>query len=67
MFTTISRSMNVFNDNDVIMLLVVDDHSGDQRSQLIFLLDLILISVKIIHVMITQKYFISCLPTNTLL
>jgi hypothetical protein len=67
MFTTISRSMNVFNDNDVIMLLVVDDHSGDQRSQLIFLLDLILISVKIIHVMISQKYFISCLPTNTLL
>jgi hypothetical protein len=54
MFTTISRSMNVFNDKDVIMLLVVDDHSGDQRSQLIFLLDLILISVKIIHVMISQ-------------
>jgi hypothetical protein len=46
--------MNVFNDKDVIMLLVVDDHSGDQRSQLIFLLDLILISVKIIHVMISQ-------------
>jgi hypothetical protein len=54
MLTTISRSMNVFNDKDVIMLLVVDDHSGDQRSQLIFLLDLILISVKIIHVMISQ-------------
>ena len=54
MFTTISKSMNVFNDKDVIMLLVVDDHSGDQRSQLIFLLDLILISVKIIHVMISQ-------------
>ena len=54
MFTTISKSMNVFNDKDVRMLLVVDDHSGDQRSQLIFLLDLILISVKIIHVMISQ-------------
>ena len=54
MFTTISRSMNVFNDKDVIMLLVVDDHSGDQRSQLIFLLDLILISVITIHVMMPQ-------------
>jgi hypothetical protein len=54
MFTTISKSMNVFNDKDVIMLLVVDDHSGNQRSQLIFLLYLILISVKIIHVMISQ-------------
>jgi hypothetical protein len=54
MFTTTSKSMNVFNDKDVIMLLVVDDHSGDQRSQLIFLLDLILISVKIIHAMISQ-------------
>jgi hypothetical protein len=34
--------------------IVVDDHSGDQRSQLIFLLDLILISVITIHVMISQ-------------
>jgi hypothetical protein len=34
----------VFNDKDVRMLPVVDDDSGDQRSKLIFLLDLILIS-----------------------
>jgi hypothetical protein len=54
MDTTISGSMNVFNDKEVRMLLVVDDHSGDQRSQLIFLLDLILISVITIHVMISQ-------------
>ena len=45
MDTTISGSMNVFNDKEVRMLLVVDDDSADQRSQLIFLLDLILISV----------------------
>jgi hypothetical protein len=53
MFTTTSRSMNVFNHKEV-MLLVVDDDSGDQRSQLIFLLYLILISVITIHVMISQ-------------
>jgi hypothetical protein len=41
-------------DKDIRMLLVVDDDSGDQRSQLIFLLDLILISVITIHVMISQ-------------
>ena len=34
--------------------IVVDDHSGDQRSQLICLLDLILITVITIHVMISQ-------------
>jgi hypothetical protein len=50
----ISLFLNVFNDKEVRMLLVVDDHSGDQRSQLIFLLDLILISVITIHVMISQ-------------
>ena len=33
---------------------VVDDHSGDQRSQLIVLLDLILITVTTINVMISQ-------------
>ena len=33
MFTTTSRSINVLNDKDVRMLLVVDDYSGDQRSQ----------------------------------
>jgi hypothetical protein len=44
----------VFNDKDVRMLIVVDDDSVDQRSQLIFLLDLILISVLTIHVMISQ-------------
>jgi hypothetical protein len=54
MFTTTSRSINVFNDKNVRMLLVVDDDTGDQRSQLIFLLDLILISVMTIHVMISQ-------------
>jgi hypothetical protein len=43
----------VFNDNDVRMLIVVDDDPVDQRSQLIFLLDLILISVLTIHVMIS--------------
>ena len=53
MFTTTSRSINVFNDKDVRMLLVVDDDTGDQRSQLIFLLDLILISVITMHVMIS--------------
>ena len=52
MFTTTSRSINVFNDKDVRMLLIVEDDSGDQRSQLIFLLDLLLISVITIHVMI---------------
>jgi hypothetical protein len=45
MFTTTSRSINVFNDKNVRMLLVVDDDSEDQLSQLIFLLDLIIISV----------------------
>ena len=54
MFTTTSRSINVFNDKDVRMLLVVDNDSVDQRSQLIFLLDLILISVITIHVIISQ-------------
>ena len=54
MFTTISRSMNVFNNKTVRILIVVDDHSGDQRSQLIFLLDLILISVITIYAMISQ-------------
>ena len=49
MDTTISESMNVFNHKEVGMLLVVDDDSGDQRSQLIFLLDLILISVTTIY------------------
>ena len=44
----------MFNDKDGRMLLVIDDGSGDQRSQLIFLLDLILISVITIHVMISQ-------------
>ena len=44
----------MFNDNDVRMLIVVDDDPVDQRSQLIFLLDLILISVITIHVMISQ-------------
>jgi hypothetical protein len=44
----------VFNDKNVRMLIVVDDDSVDQRSQLIFLLDLILISVLTIHVMISQ-------------
>jgi hypothetical protein len=47
-------SINVLNNKEVRMLLVVDDDSGDQRSQLIFLLDLILISVITIHVMISQ-------------
>ena len=54
MFTTTSRSINVFNDKDVRMLFVVDEDSGDQRSQLIFLLDVILISVITIHVMMSQ-------------
>jgi hypothetical protein len=54
MFTTTSRSINVLNDKDVRMLFVVDDDSGDQRSQLIFLLDLILINVRTRHVMISQ-------------
>ena len=54
MFTTTSRSINVLNDKDVRMLFIVDDHSGDQRSQLIFLLDLILIIVITMHVMISQ-------------
>jgi len=54
MDTTLSGSMNIFNDIGVRMLLVVDGDSGDQRSQLIFLLDLILISVITIHVMISQ-------------
>jgi hypothetical protein len=54
MFTTTSRSIHVFNDKDVRMLIVVDDDPVDQRSQLIFLLDLILISVLTIHVMISQ-------------
>jgi hypothetical protein len=44
----------VFNDKDIRMLIVVDEDSGDQRSQLIFLLDLILISVITIHVMMSQ-------------
>ena len=44
----------MFNDKDVRMLFVVDEDSGDQRSQLIFLLDVILISVITIHVMISQ-------------
>ena len=39
---------------DVTMLLAVDDDSGDLRSQLLFLLDLILISVITIHVMMSQ-------------
>ena len=54
MFTTTSRSINVLNDKNGRMLLVVDDDSVDQRSQLIFLLDLILIIVLTIHVMISQ-------------
>jgi hypothetical protein len=54
MFTTTSRSINVLNVKDVRMLLVVDDDSGDRRSQLIFLLDLILISVITIHAMMSQ-------------
>ena len=41
MDNAISGSMSVFNDKEVSMLLVVDDDSGDQRSQLIFLLDLL--------------------------
>jgi hypothetical protein len=54
MFTTTSRSINVLKVKDVTMLLVVDDDSGDLRSQLLFLLDLILISVITIHVMMSQ-------------
>jgi hypothetical protein len=54
MFSTTSRSINVFSVKYVRMLLVVDDDSGEQRSQLIFLLDLILISVITIHIMISQ-------------
>ena len=54
MFSTTSRSINVFKVKYVRMLLVVDDDSGEQRSQLIFVLDLILISVITIHVMISQ-------------
>ena len=54
MFTTTSRSINVFNDKDVRMLLVVDGYSVDQRSQLIFLLDVMLISAITIHVIISQ-------------
>ena len=54
MFTTTSRSINVFNDKEVRMLLVVDGYSVYQRSQLIFLLNLILISVITIHVIISQ-------------
>jgi hypothetical protein len=38
MDTAISGSVSAFNDTEVRMLLVVDDDSGDQRSQLIFLL-----------------------------
>jgi hypothetical protein len=44
----------VFNDKDIRILIVVDEDSGDQRSQLIFLLDVILISVITIHVMMSQ-------------
>jgi hypothetical protein len=54
MFTTTSRSINVLKVKDVTMLLVVDDASRDLRSQLLFLLDLILISVITIHVMMSQ-------------
>ena len=54
MDTTISGSINVFNDKEIRMYLVVDGYSVDQRSQLIFLLDLLLISVITIHVMISQ-------------
>jgi hypothetical protein len=50
MFITTSRSIHVFNDKDVRMLIVVDDDPVDQRSQLIFLLELILINVLTIHV-----------------
>jgi hypothetical protein len=46
----VNTESNHIIDKDVRMLLVVDDDSGDQRSQLIFLLDLILISVITIHV-----------------
>ena len=44
----------MLNYKNVRMLLVVDDDSEDQISQLIFLLDLILISAITIHVMISQ-------------
>ena len=44
----------MFKDKDVRMLLIVVGYSGDQRSQLIFLLDVILISVITMHVMISQ-------------
>ena len=54
MLTTTPRSINLLNDKDVLLLLVVDDYSGDQRSQLICLLYLILISVITIHVIISQ-------------
>jgi len=54
MDTAISGSMSVFSDKEVRILLIVDDDSGDQRSQLIFLLDLILISVITMHAMISQ-------------
>ena len=54
MDTTISGSTNVFYDKVVRMLLVVVGDSGDQMQHLIFLLDLILISVITIYVMITQ-------------
>ena len=54
MLTTTPRSINLLNHKDVLMLLVVDDDSGDHRSQLICLLYLILISVITIHVIISQ-------------
>jgi hypothetical protein len=40
--------------NQTLTVITIDDDSGDQRSQLIFLLDLLLISVITIHVMISQ-------------
>ena len=54
MLTTTPRSINLLNDKDVLLLLFVDDYSGDQRSQLICLLYLILISVITIHVIFSQ-------------
>jgi hypothetical protein len=50
--------MHVFNDKDVRMLIVVDDNPVDQRSQLIFLLDLILISVLTIHIIVILLYYL---------
>ena len=61
MDTTISGSIYVYNDKEAKMLLVVDGHSGDQTSQLIFLLDLILISVITI---IQEQHYINIIGVS---